>query len=51
VLADEIEAVQLMEDVEAGDVVRGVFNEAGGCVGEEGGFVGGEPGYAEAWVD
>lgn len=38
-----------MEDVEAGDIVGGVFDEAGGCVGEEGGFGGGDPRDAEVW--
>lgn len=34
-LAEEVEAVQLVEDVQAGDIVSGMLNEAGCCVGKE----------------
>lgn len=52
-LADEVEAAELVEDVEAGDEVRGVGGEARGGVGEVGCFEGGDPGEAEVcgmWV-
>lgn len=50
-LADEVEAAELVEDVEAGDEVRGVGGEARGGVGEVGCFEGGDPGEAEVCGD
>lgn len=50
-LADEVQALELVEDVEPRDEVRGVRGQARGGVGEVRGFRGGEPREAEVFAD
>lgn len=49
--ADEVQALELVEDVEPRDEVRGVRGQARGGVGEVRGFRGGEPREAEVFAD
>lgn len=49
-LADEVQALELVEDVESRDEVRGVRGQARGGVGEVRGFRGGEPREAEVFA-